>query len=137
MGKYKDPYLIEFKKLGAPDIGYISVGQNDELPFEIRRVFWTYFTPENIVRGRHSHYRTEQILIAASGKITVNTEFADGTIKTFILENPSIGLYIPPNVWHTMQYTHSSTQVVLASTEFKEEDYIRDYEIFKQVWSEK
>src|SRR6185369_3094001 len=104
--EYKAPYLLPFSKLGDPASGYISVGQNDQLPFEVKRVFWTYYTPENIVRGRHAHYLTEQILIAASGRIIVTVETANGAINTFILESPSVGLYIPPNVWHTMQYSH-------------------------------
>jgi hypothetical protein len=132
---YKDPYLIDFRKLGDPSIGYISVGQNDQLPFEVKRVFWTYYTPESIVRGRHAHYKTEQILVAASGRIVVTTEKADGNIQTFVLENPNTGVYVPPHVWHTMQYSHTSTQLVLASTEYDEKDYIRDFNDFKQIWA--
>ena len=135
--KYPDPYLIEFKKLGDPSTGYISVGQNDGLPFEIKRVFWTYFTPESIVRGRHAHHETEQILIAASGKIIVTTENPDGKIATFVLDNPNTGVYIPPTVWHTMQYSHTSTQLVLASSLYAEADYIRDHQEFLQTWQGK
>jgi mannose-6-phosphate isomerase-like protein (cupin superfamily) len=131
---YKDPYLIDFKKLGDPTIGYISVAQNDQLPFEVKRIFWTYFTPESIVRGRHAHYKTEQILIAAAGRIVVTTEKADATIGTFVLDNPNIGVYVPPHVWHTMQYSHTSAQLVLASSLYDEKDYIRDYDAFKHHW---
>ncbi len=132
--EYKAPYIIQFEKLGNPTIGYISVGQNDKMPFEIKRVFWTYFTPESVIRGRHAHYETEQILIAASGKIVVNVEQANGEIDKFILEDPSVGIYLPPNVWHTIQYSHISTQLVLASSIFEEEDYIRSYDEFRKVW---
>ena len=129
------PYLIEFPKLGAPDIGYISVVQNSNLiPFEIKRVFWTYYTPESIVRGRHAHYKTEQVLVAVTGRIIVTTELADGTIHTHVLEKPNVGLYIPPNAWHTMQYSHTAIQMVLASSEYNEKDYIRDYNQFKTEW---
>ena len=135
MAEYSPPHLIEFPKLGAPEIGYISVTEQQKLvPFEVQRIFWTYYTPESIVRGRHAHHRTEQVLIAASGRITVTTEMADGDIRTFRLEDPNMGLYVPPNVWHTMQYSHSAVQLVLASTGYEEADYIRDYEVFKQVW---
>jgi len=135
--EYKAPYIIQFDKLGDPSSGYISVGQSDKLPFEIKRVFWTYYTPESIVRGRHAHYLTEQILIAASGRIIVNVEKKAGEIESFILDNPSIGIYIPPNVWHTMQYSHTSTQLVFASTFYDEKDYIRDHDEFKKIWAEK
>ncbi len=130
-------YLIDFNKLGDSVTGYISVGQNDELPFEIKRVFWTYDTPEVVTRGLHCHYKTEQILIAVNGRITVNTECADGEIKTFVLDRPNLGAYIPPGVWHTMQYSQTSVLVVMTSTLYDENDYIRDYNKFREVWKTK
>lgn len=133
-----EPYLIQFPKLGGPEIGYISVTQQQQLvPFEVQRIFWTYYTPESIVRGRHAHHRTEQVLVAAAGRIIVTTEHADGGIQTFRLEDPNVGLYVPPHVWHTMQYSHSAVQLVLASGAYDEADYIRDYEDFRRVWGAK
>lgn len=131
MKKFKRPHLIEFPKLGDPAIGYISVGDvKENLPFKVKRIFWTYFTPESIVRGRHAHHATEQILIAVTGRIIVNTEFAGESVETFVLDRPNVGIYIPPNAWHTMQYSHTAVQVVLASTSYHPEDYIRDYNQF-------
>ncbi|MBC8085375.1 MAG: FdtA/QdtA family cupin domain-containing protein [Hymenobacter sp.] len=132
---YLLPHLLELPKLGAPDIGYITVVELEkDLPFAVVRTFWTYFTPESIVRGRHAHYRTEQVLVALAGRIIVTTERADGTLETFRLESPHVGLYIPPNVWHTMQYSHTAVQLVLASTSYDEQDYIRDYDRFQAIW---
>ncbi len=135
----QDPILIQFPKLGEPNTGYISVA--DELqphvPFPVRRIFWTYYTPESIVRGRHAHYQTEQVLVAVAGRITVTTESADGLIQTFRLEDPHVGLYVPPHVWHTMQYSHSAVQLVLASQPYEESDYIRSYDKFHEVWRKK
>lgn len=137
MTEYPAPYLIQFPKLGAPDIGYISVseGTQDPLPFAVQRVFWTYYTPESIVRGRHAHLRTEQIIIAAAGRITITTELAAGAIAIFRLEDPHMGLYVPPCTWHTMQYSHPAVQLVLASQPFSAADYIRDYEEFRRTWA--
>jgi len=136
---YPTPYLLRFSKLGAPDIGYISVAENnqDPLPFVVQRVFWTYYTPESIVRGRHAHQRTEQILIAVAGRIIVTTELANGDIQSFRLEDPGVGLYVPPCAWHTMQYSHTAVQLVLASRLYAEDDYIRDYDAFRQRWASK
>lgn len=136
MNNLKKPHLIEFPKLGASDIGYISVVENSSLiPFNVERVFWTYYTPESIVRGRHGHFKTEQVLVAVAGRIIVTTELPDGEINTFILDKPDMGVYLPPNAWHTMQYSHTAIQLVLASLPYKEDDYIRDYDTFKAVWS--
>ncbi|MBJ6108303.1 FdtA/QdtA family cupin domain-containing protein [Hymenobacter sp. BT523] len=139
MADYPAPHLIHFPKLGDPGIGYISVGENvqDSLPFAVQRVFWTYYTPESIVRGRHAHHRTEQVLIAVAGRIIVTTELADGDIQIHRLEDPYVGLYIPPCAWHTMQYSHTAVQLALASQPYREDDYIRDYDTFRQTWTPK
>ncbi|WP_052732996.1 sugar 3,4-ketoisomerase [Hymenobacter terrenus] len=136
MAAYPAPHLIQFPKLGEPGIGYISVGESakEPLPFTVQRFFWTYYTPESIVRGRHAHHRTEQVLIAVAGRIIVTTELANGDINIFRLEDPFVGLYVPPSVWHTMQYSHAAVQLVLASEPYAEDDYIRDYEVFRQRW---
>jgi dTDP-4-dehydrorhamnose 3,5-epimerase-like enzyme len=128
------PRLIHFKKIGNPSEGYISIFQNgSDMPFEIKRSFWTYYTPEEVIRGRHAHYDTEMILIAAAGKIIVNTEFPGQPSETVVLEKPDYGLYIPKLCWHTMQYSHNAVQLVLASSEYDEKDYIRNYEDFKNI----
>ncbi|WP_084443262.1 sugar 3,4-ketoisomerase [Hymenobacter roseosalivarius] len=131
----KAPHLIEFPKLGASDIGFISVTEQlKTIPFEVKRTFWTYYTPESIVRGRHAHYQTEQVLVAVAGRIIVTTEMPDGTVDVYRLEDPHVGLYVPPHAWHTMQYSHSAVQVVFASHPFDEHDYIRQYDQFREIW---
>lgn len=136
MREYAAPHLLEFPKLGAPDIGYLSVmeQQHPPLPFAVQRVVWTYYTPESIVRGRHAHHHTEQVLVAVAGRIIVTTELADGTLQIFRLEDPFMGLYVPPCAWHTMQYSHSAVQLILASTPYEDADYIRSHEEFRRVW---
>lgn len=132
------PYIIEFKKLGSSEVGYISVSENkDQIPFIAERTFWTYHTPEEVVRGRHAHFVTEQVLIAVAGRIVVNIEMPDGEKLIFTLDKPNQGLYVPPHCWHTMQYSHSSVQLVFASTKYNEADYIRKYEDFKSHYSGK
>ena len=121
-----------FNKHGAPVIGYLTAPAPNEIPFRIRRVFWTYFTPERITRGRHAHKKTSIVLIAATGKITVATETREGVKKTFILDKPNVGLLIPPMVWHTQRYSHTAIQLAIASHPYDEKEYIRDYKTFKQ-----
>lgn len=132
---YPDPHIIIFNPIGESSIGYISVTELDkDVSFIIKRIYWTYYTPESIVRGRHAHKETEQILIAISGRIIVNLQFSkENTVQTYVLEHPKQGLYIPPLAWHTMQYSHNATQLVLASKEYDEKDYIRNYDEFKKI----
>ena len=126
------PYLIDFPKIGEPSLGYISVAEKNNLPFIPKRVYWTYFTPENIERGGHAHIELQQVLIAVSGSIKVIIETITGEKYNFNLNKPNLGLFIPKKVWRTMQYSHSAVQICIASTEYLESDYIRDYNLFKK-----
>ncbi len=131
---FDSPRLISFPKIGSSTLGFISVSENmTHVPFDVKRIFWTYYTPDSILRGRHAHHNTEMVLIAAAGRIIVNTEMPDGNVNVFILEKPEVGLYMPRYCWHTMQYSHSSVQLVLASNIYDEKDYIRSYDEFKSL----
>jgi dTDP-4-dehydrorhamnose 3,5-epimerase-like enzyme len=128
------PHIIELSKIGNSQLGYISVAEAQKnIPFDIKRVFYTYYTPEEVIRGHHAHHNTEMVLIAVAGKIIVNTETLDGTKNTFVLDKPEMGVYLPKYCWHTMQYSHNAVQLVLASSLYSEEDYIRDYDVFKKM----
>src|SRR5688572_7781277 len=119
------PRIITFPKIGSPGLGYISVAENETLPFTVNRIYWTYFTPEDVERGGHAHYELEQILIAVAGKIIVGIELADDVKYEFVLDNPNEGLYIPRSAWRTLKYTHNAVQVCIASLAYDESDYIR------------
>lgn len=125
------PKKIVLNKHGAPVIGYLTAPTVREIPFRIHRVFWTYFTPERITRGRHAHKKTSIVLFALTGKVIVTTETLDGTKKTYVLDKPNVGLLIPPMVWHIQRYSHTAIQLALASRTFEEKEYIRDYKTFK------
>jgi len=128
------PYIIQFKSIGNTSLGYISIGEEaSDIPFIIKRVYWTYYTPQDITRGGHANIEKELVLIAVSGTIKVSTEMPKGFEETFVLDHPSKGLFIPKLCWHTMQYSHSAVQMVIASNLYSEDDYIRDYKVFK-IW---
>ena len=127
------PSIINFPKIGNSNQGYISMAENENLPFDVKRIYWTYFTPEDVERGGHAHHDLMQILIAVAGKIIVNTEMPDGTKERFVLSSPYQGVYLPKYSWHVMQYSHNAVQMCIASMAYEEEDYIRDYNDFKKV----
>lgn len=127
------PYIIEFPKIGDYTTGYISIAEGSTLPINVQRVYWTYYTPEEIHRGNHAHHELEQVLFAAAGRIIVKTETLTGEEDTFVLDKPNMGLFIPKLCWRTMQYTHNAVQICLASMEYSEEDYIREYEDFEKL----
>ena len=131
-----NPYIVHFQKFGSVDLGYITPVEKENLPFEVKRIYWTYYTPESIERGGHSHINLQQILVAVSGTIILKTQMPGKKQETFVLDNPSKGLFIPKLCWREMKYTHNAVQVCIASIEYNESDYIRDYEIFKSLKDE-
>jgi len=134
MKKIQEPYLLQFNKIGVSNTGYISVAELDkDIPFELQRIFWTYYTPESISRGGHAHHGTEMVLIAMAGGIEVSTETPGNNKMNFMLNSPDKGLYLPTYCWHTMKYSHNAVQLVLASTPYEASDYIRNYEAFKLI----
>lgn len=127
------PYIIQFPKIGKTIEGYISVAEGEHIPFEVKRVYWTYFTPESILRGGHAHHDLEQILIAVAGRIIVTTQMPGEKKKKFVLSSADQGLFLPRYCWHTMQYSHNSVQMSIANMVYQESDYIRDYSQFLTI----
>ena len=127
------PRIIHLPVIGGQDLGFISVIENSRLPFEIKRVYWTYHTPENVERGFHAHHELEQIIVAMNGTITFMLENIQGEKKTFVLDSPSKGLFIPKLHWRTIRFANNAVLMCIASEEYLESDYIRDYDDFKQM----
>ena len=109
----------------------VSTQQAAAIPFPIRRVFWSFGVPENVSKGNHAHRHDQKVLVALQGRITVETETTQ--TNRFVLDNPYQALYVPAWCWLQLQFAAGSTLLALASTDFAEEDYIRDYEQFKQL----
>ena len=129
--KNSEPQLIQFQTHGESAVGYLAVAQiQQDIPFVVKRLFWTYFTPQSVIRGRHAHYATSMVLIAVHGRIEVRTEMLNGQKNCFLLDRPDVGVWMPPLTWHTMQYSHDAVQLVLTDTEYEATDYIRNYEEF-------
>jgi hypothetical protein len=126
--------IIEFPTIGSSALGFISVAeQHVNVPFEIKRVYWTYYTPNDVQRGGHAHKDLEQLIFAVSGTIEFNVEDLDGNKQRFILDKPHKGLYLPRQVWRDIKFSHSAVLLCLASEVYVEADYIRDYKDFQML----
>ena len=99
-----------------------------DIPFEIKRVFYLYDIPGGEDRGAHAHKKCHQFLIAGSGSFNVLVD--DGNDKkTFNLNRPYYGLYIPPGIWASeIGFSSGSICIALTSHKYDENDYIREYE---------
>lgn len=112
------------------NLGFI---QNDILPFVFKRIYYLFDVPSSAFRGGHSHINQQEILIALSGSFEVVLD--DGLEKkSFLLNKPNLGLHISTGIWRELQnFSSGSVCLVLASDVFKEEDYIRDYQVFLET----
>lgn len=129
-----NPNIINLKSIGSPDLGYITVAEyQDNIPFEIKRVYWTYYTPNQVTRGHHAHKDLHQCIFAVSGKIEFELINVLGEISHFTLDSPEKGLYIPPMHWRTINFSHSAVLLCLASEVYEVDDYIRDFDQFIQT----
>jgi hypothetical protein len=131
-----EPYIIKFPKIGNQDFGFISLAEKEHLPFTPKRIYWTYNTPENIKRGNHSHYELQQILVAVAGSIKINIINGRGKEFEYILDSPDIGLYIPKQCWRTLVFSNNAVLMSIASIEYSESDYIRNFDEFKRIFIE-
>ena len=129
----KKTYKFDLNTFGNSEIGIlVPLENNTNLPFKIKRIFYTYNVPSECNRGAHAYHNTQQVLICISGKLKIKC-FDGIDTKIYELNSPNEALYISPKVWRTT-FEHSSDAVllVLSSLEYDEKDYIRNYENFEQ-----
>ena len=126
-----DCSVVELGKIENNQGNLTVVQSNQDVPFDIKRVFYLYDIPGGEARGAHAHKQCHQFLVAVSGCFEVVLD--DGVNKrTGTLNRPFYGLHIPPGIWAAEQeFSSGSVCLVMTSETFSEEDYIRDYEQFK------
>lgn len=126
-------YKFNLNTKGTKDIGFlVSLELGHNIPFKVKRIFYTYNVPFESNRGSHAYYNTKQVLICVSGSLKINC-FDGINEKIYELNSPDEALYVSPKVWRTT-FEHSADAVllVLSSLEYDENDYIRDYDEFEQ-----
>ena len=113
--------------------GNLTFIQNqDQLPFDIQRVFWTYDVPGGEQRGAHAYKSQEEIIIALSGSFEVVITHPDGRIEKYALNRSYFGLYLPPLTWRHMEnFSTNALGLHLSSSIYNSEDYIREFEKFQ------
>ena len=128
--KVYDCSIIEIDK-HHHEKGNISVIENGKtIPFNVKRVYYLYDVPGGESRGGHAHKDLRQLIVAASGSFDVILD--DGFLKRiFTINRPYQGLLVVPGIWRELNnFASGSVCLVLASTEYSAEDYIRDYNEF-------
>ncbi len=108
----------------------VALEEYQDIPFQIRRVYYMYDTKEDVRRGFHAHKSLEQILVCIHGSCKILLD--SGWEKKIVsLEKPYEGLYISNDMWREMfDFSPDAVLLVLASDYYREEDYIRSYDEF-------
>ena len=127
-----DARIIQLPKI-LDARGNLSFAEGlNHIPFSIRRTYWLYDVPGGESRGGHAYRRNEEFVIALSGSFDVVLD--DGRQKrTYSLNRSYYGLYIPSGIWRVMNdFSTNALALVLSSHDYSDDDYILDYEEFKQ-----
>lgn len=131
--------LDKVKHLSFPQLGderghLVVVEGEQDIPFDIKRVFYIYGSDSNVIRGQHANKETEFVLINVSGKSKVRVDDGLGNERVFNLDKPHEGIYIPRMVWKDMyDFSPDSVLLVLASEHYDANEYIRDFEEYRAI----
>jgi dTDP-4-dehydrorhamnose 3,5-epimerase-like enzyme len=122
--------VIELPKISDPRGSLTFVESNNQIPFDIKRIYYIYDVPGGSERGAHAHKDLHQLIIAMSGSFDIVLD--DGLKKErFHLARSYYGLYVCPMIWRQLDnFSSGSVCVVLASNFFDDDDYYRDYDEF-------
>lgn len=127
--KLQEQYkIIEFTDLGDERGNLVVIeGDNRDIPFDIKRVFYIYGSDSEVVRGQHANRETEFLLVNVSG--TSKVKIDNGTeSEVILLDRPRMGLYLSSMVWKDMyDFSADSVLLVLASRHYDASEYIRNY----------
>ena len=125
------PRIIELPKFLDKRGNLSFIEEFKQIPFKIERTYWIYDVPGGEHRGGHAYRENEEFIVALSGSLDVVLD--DGINKTtYSLNRSYYGLYVPKGIWREMNnFSTNSLALILASTPYSQDDYIRDYQEFK------
>lgn len=124
------PRIIDLPKFLDARGNLSFVEQENHVPFKIRRTYWLYDVPGGECRGGHAYKENQEFIVALSGSFDVVLD--DGRTKNvYTLNRSYYGLYVPKGLWREMEnFSTNALAMVLSSTDYDADDYIRDYNEF-------
>lgn len=123
--------MLEFSQRGDERGHLVVVEGTQDIPFDIKRIFYIYGSDKEVIRGQHANRKTEFVLINVAGTSKVKVSDGRGNETVYSLNRPHTGIYLPKMVWKDMyDFSEDSVLLVLASEHYDPEEYIRDYDEF-------
>ena len=125
-----DCHILVLNKIINNESSITVVESNHNIPFSLRRIYYTYDVPGGENRGGHAHKDLYQLIVAASGSFDVLLD--DGINKKILtLNRPNYGLLVVPGLWRELsEFSSGSICLVMTSLKYDAADYIRDYNEF-------
>ncbi|MFL0683587.1 MAG: sugar 3,4-ketoisomerase [Algoriphagus aquaeductus] len=126
--------LINLPKIFDPRGNLTFIQYPNQIPFQIKRVFWTYDVPGGEQRGGHAYKSQNEIIVALSGSFDVVHTLPDGTKQTISLNRSYHALLLPALTWrHLDNFSTNAICLHLSDKEFDPSDYLRDFEEYKSL----
>ena len=130
--------MLEFSQKGDERGHLVIVEGMKDVPFEITRIFHIYGSDSEVVRGQHANRKSEFVLINVAGTSKVRVRDGKGNEAVFSLNRPHTGIYLPKMVWKDMyDFSEDSVLLCLSSEHYDAEEYIRNYDEFEKIISDK
>lgn len=124
--------LLDLDRIQTEVGDLVVVEECEAIPFTPLRVYYLYDVPDTAERGEHAHKELEQVIVAVSGSFKVVLKDG-GAEREFLLRKPNQGLFLPPGLWRSLtDFSGGAICLVLASHEYAEDDYIRDWNRFQE-----
>jgi len=131
--EFNFPQIINLPKFLDQRGNLSFIEEDTHLPFKIRRVYWIYDVPGGESRGGHAFKLTEELIVALSGSFDVILNDGSKELR-FSLNRSYYGLYVPSMNWRVLEnFSTNSLAIVIASTDFDKDEYIRDFDQFCQL----
>ena len=124
---------VEFPPLGDDRGSLVALEANENIPFDIKRVYYLFSTKQDITRGLHAHIALKQVMLCITGSCKILLD--DGVVKVSGFgDSPISGLLVESLIWREMsEFSADCVLLVIASEHYDESDYIRNYSVFKKI----
>lgn len=123
--------LVAFTCVADSRGALIVAEAGEQVPFQIRRMFFVIKVAPGVERGHHAHRTCHELLVVPSGAVTIELENAERS-WTHRLAEPDRAVHVPPMTWIVLRdFEPNTICIVLASEEYDPNDYIYDYDQFR------
>ncbi len=122
--------LVELQTIPMPN-GILGVAEvSRHIGFPVHRAYYIRDVPAGQSRGGHGHRALRQCFLCLRGSVRLSIS-ASGRTEVVELTRPSQAAVVAAGCWRDLSdFSDDSVVIVLASEEYDEADYIRDYDEF-------